>query len=99
MEVAVEGQLTLGDQELILDAALADHGLAFVFEAYAKSALANGRLQRVLEDWCPAFPGFFLYYPSRRHTPPVLRAFLDMIREGTSCEMGTVQGLVPRRMK
>lgn len=47
-------------------------------------ALADGRLQRVLEDWSPPFPGFFLYLPSRQHAPPILRAFLDTIRSGSA---------------
>ncbi|QEE42776.1 hypothetical protein FV241_18585 [Methylobacterium sp. WL2] len=54
--------------------------LAARFSAY----LASGRLVRVLADWCPRFPGFFLYYPNRHLMRPVLRAFLDFVRaEGT----------------
>ncbi len=77
MEVAVEGPLTVNDDRLILEAALAGVGLAFVFEALAERELARGELVRVLADWCPAFPGFFLYYPSRRQLRPALRAFID----------------------
>jgi DNA-binding transcriptional LysR family regulator len=81
VEVDVDGPLTLDDQELMLEAALSGAGLAFVFEARAAPHLESGRLRRVLADWCPAFPGLFLYYPSRRHIPAGLRAFIDLMRE------------------
>lgn len=45
-----------------------------------ETLIARRRLVRVLEDWCPAYPGFFLYYPSRRQLPTALRAFIDFIR-------------------
>jgi DNA-binding transcriptional LysR family regulator len=80
LDVEVDGPLTFSDQELMLDAALADGGLAYVFEAQVTEHLASGRLVRVLEDWCPFYPGFFLYYPSRRQLPAPLRAFVDFSR-------------------
>jgi DNA-binding transcriptional LysR family regulator len=55
-------------------------GFAFMFENYVRPALASGRLVSVLDDWCPAFPGPFLYYSSRRHVPAALRAFIDFVR-------------------
>ena len=61
-------------------AALDGVGLALAFEGYVESLLGAGRLVRVLEDWCPAFPGFYLYYPSRRQMPAGLRAFIEMAR-------------------
>lgn len=54
--------------------------LANVFESQVESLVQQRRLVRVLEGWCPAYPGFFLYYPSRRHLPSVLKAFVDFIR-------------------
>ncbi|MCJ2121899.1 LysR family transcriptional regulator [Methylobacterium sp. J-077] len=78
--VAVSGSLILDDMRLIAQAARMGAGLAYVFEAQVTDDLATGRLVRVLEDWCPRFPGFFLYYPSRRLMRPVLRAFLDFVR-------------------
>jgi DNA-binding transcriptional LysR family regulator len=42
--------------------------------------LAEGRLIRVLEDWCPYFPGYHLYYPSRRHASPALSLLVDLLR-------------------
>ncbi len=65
---------------MIFDAAVNGSGLAFLFEAHALPALEDGRLIRVLEDWCPYYPGFFLYYPSRRQLPTALRAFVDFVR-------------------
>ncbi len=80
LDLDVEGPLTLGDQRLMIRAALDGAGLAFVFESMVTSLLAEGRLVRVLEDWCPPFPGFFLYYSSRRQVPAGLRAFIAMTR-------------------
>jgi len=65
----------------MLEAALEGTGLAFVFEAQAAQLIKQKKLVRVLADWCPAYPGFFLYYPSRRQLPAVLRAFIDFARQ------------------
>lgn len=78
--VAVEGPLVLGEDRLIVEAALGGAGLAFVFEPYVADAVRDGRLIRVLEDWCPAFDGFYIYYPSRRQMRPALRAFVEFFR-------------------
>jgi len=80
LEIDVEGPLTVGDQDIMLAAALEGAGLAYLFEEQALPYLADGRLIRVLEDWCPPEPGFFLYYPSRRQLPFALRAFIDYAR-------------------
>ncbi|RJF87609.1 LysR family transcriptional regulator [Oleomonas cavernae] len=80
VEVEVDGPLTLNEQDVMVDCALAGAGLAYVFEGQVEALLAEGRLIRVLEDWCPYYPGFFLYYPSRRQLPPVLRAFVDFTK-------------------
>lgn len=77
IEIEIDGPLALADQDLMVDAALAGAGLAYVFEGMAERHIAAGRLTRVPEDWCPYYPGFFLYYPSRRHIPVALRAFID----------------------
>jgi DNA-binding transcriptional LysR family regulator len=78
--IEVDGPLTLSEQGLMVDAALDGVGLAYVFEGQVGPLLAQGRLVRVLEDWCPSYPGFFLYYPSRRQLPSALRAFVDFAR-------------------
>jgi DNA-binding transcriptional LysR family regulator len=80
--VEVDGPLTLSEQDLMVDAALSGIGLAYVFEGQVEALLAEGRLVRVLADWCPYYPGFFLYYPSRRQLPAALRAFVDFARAG-----------------
>jgi len=54
--------------------------LAYVPEDLAQSHLDQGRLKRVLEDWCPLFPGFHLYYPSRRQSSPAFALLVDALR-------------------
>jgi DNA-binding transcriptional LysR family regulator len=83
LEVETRGSLALSDQVEILEAALAGLGLAYLFESQVEPLLQQGRLVRVLEAWCPPYSGFFLYYPSRRHLPPVLKAFVDFVRSRT----------------
>ena len=78
--VSVSGPLIVNDVELTLRAALDGVGLAFALEEHAARHIARGALVRVLEDWCPPFDGFFLYYPSRRHQPPALQALVDALR-------------------
>lgn len=79
--IEVDGPLTVGDQHLAIQAALDGVGLTFSFEDQVKDLIAEGRLVRVLEDWCPYYSGFYLYYPSRRRAPAPLRAFIDFLRE------------------
>ncbi|WP_119269828.1 LysR family transcriptional regulator [Taklimakanibacter deserti] len=81
IEVAVEGSLILNDGNLVVEAAKSGLGLAYVFEDRVREDLAAGRLVRVLEDCCPAYPGFFVYYPRQRQMRPALRAFIDFIRQ------------------
>jgi len=80
VEVAVEGPVVFDDQDLILHSAMCGIGLAFVIDDPVIPLIKAGALTRVLEDWCPPFPGFFLYYPGRRQVSPALAAFIDAIR-------------------
>ncbi|QRM56159.1 LysR family transcriptional regulator [Sinorhizobium sp. BG8] len=82
MEVAVEvnGPLVVGDQDMMVDAALLGTGVAYAFEDQVSPYIEEKRLVRVLEDWCPYYGGFYLYYPSRRQMPAVLRAFVDFMK-------------------
>jgi DNA-binding transcriptional LysR family regulator len=80
LTVAVDGPLVLDNVELMIGAAIDGVGLAFVSEADATPHLECGALVRVLEDWCQPFPGFFLYYPSRRQQPAALAALIDALR-------------------
>jgi DNA-binding transcriptional LysR family regulator len=68
------------DVEIVIRAALDGIGLAFIGEDKVAQHLASAKLIRVLEDWCQPFPGFFLYYPSRRQQPAALSALIDTLR-------------------
>jgi DNA-binding transcriptional LysR family regulator len=80
LTVQPQGQLTLGEQPLMVEAAAAGLGIALVFEGYAAAALADGRVTRILADWCPAMPGLYLYYPSGRHLPQAMRLWIDYLK-------------------
>ena len=79
--LAVDGPLVVNDAALMLQAALGGVGIAYLLDRQAEADVAAGRLQRVLRDWSPRFPGFYLYHPGRRQTPPALRAFIDVLRD------------------
>ncbi len=79
--INVKGPVTLNDQPLMVDAAIDGIGIAFVPEHLAMEGLEDGRLERVLEDWCPSYPGLCLYYSGHRHVSGALRALIDMLRQ------------------
>ncbi|ABA75017.1 LysR family transcriptional regulator [Pseudomonas fluorescens] len=87
-EIEINGPLTLGDVSLMIGPALQGLGLAYVFENMAREHLASGRLVQVLADWCPYYPGLHLYYPSRRHVPAPLKAFIDFARNASEGKTG-----------
>lgn len=87
-EIDVNGPLTLGDVSLMVGPALQGLGLAYVFEDMVSEHLAAGRLVQVLADWCPYYPGLHLYYPSRRHVPAPLKAFIDFARNARHSKTG-----------
>jgi DNA-binding transcriptional LysR family regulator len=78
--IAVSGSLILDDEDLVVQAAIDGAGLALVAEDRATPHLAQGELKRVMEDWTPPFPGFFLYYPHRKQQPAALAAVIDTFR-------------------
>jgi DNA-binding transcriptional LysR family regulator len=80
LNVRVEGQIVLNSAALIMQAALAGFGLAYLPEDRVRAPIADGRLVRVLADWCPPFPGYHLYYPSRRQPTPAFRLLVDTLR-------------------
>jgi len=80
LAVAVNGPLIVDDVEVMLRAAVDGVGLAFMAEDHAAAHLESGALVRALEDWCPPFPGYFLYYPSRRQQPAALAALINTLR-------------------
>ncbi len=84
LRARVDGQLVLNSATQILNAALAGFGLAYVPEGLVQPHLAKGRLIRVLEDWCPPYSGYHLYYPSRRQSSPAFALVVDALRYRSS---------------
>jgi DNA-binding transcriptional LysR family regulator len=80
LRVRVEGQLVCNGTVQMLNAALAGLGLAYVPEEVALPHLTKGRLRRVLEDWCPPFAGYHLYYPSRRQPSAAFALLVEALR-------------------
>jgi DNA-binding transcriptional LysR family regulator len=81
LSVAVGGPLVVDDVELVIRAALDGVGLAYLGQDRAAPHLERGTFVRVLEPWCQPFPGFFLYYPSRRQQPAALSALIKTLRQ------------------
>lgn len=79
-DVQVDPRVTTNDLSLMINAALAGGGITFGIEACFRPWLERGELVPLLQDYLPPFPGFFLYYPDRRHAPPKLRALVDHVR-------------------
>ena len=80
VSVSVSGPVIVSDAQFMIRAALDGVGLAYILEDYVAEHIARGELVRVLEDWCPPFAGYFLYYLSRRHQSPALRALVAALR-------------------
>ena len=80
IRVRVEGQLVFNGTAPMLDAALAGFGLAYVPEDTVQTHIADGRLIRVLADWCPSYPGYHLYYPSRSQPTPAFALLVNALR-------------------
>ena len=82
VEIAVDGHVVTNDGAVLVDAAVADIGLAYVFENMVDELLSQKRLVRVLGKYCPQIPGYFLYYPSRVNQAPKLRALVEFLKNG-----------------
>jgi len=80
LNVRVEGQVIVNEIALALQAALGGLGIAYLPEDYVRADIEAGRLARVLESWCPPFPGYHLYYPSRRHQSPAFKLLVEALR-------------------
>ncbi|AIR69688.1 LysR family transcriptional regulator [Dickeya fangzhongdai] len=80
IRVRVDGQLTFNNLQHRIDAALSGLGLAYVPEDTIRQAVAEGRLIQVLESWCEPFPGYYLYYPSRKQHTAAFSLFIDALR-------------------
>jgi DNA-binding transcriptional LysR family regulator len=80
LRVRVEGQLTYNTTAQMLNAALAGLGIAYVPEGLAEPHLSKRRLKRVLDDWCPPYSGYHLFYPSRRQSSAAFALVVDALR-------------------
>ena len=78
--VAVRARVLTTDPALIIRLARAGAGLAMLYEGQAREDISRGELVPVLEEFCPPFPGFYLFYPQRRHASRALRAFIEHLR-------------------
>jgi DNA-binding transcriptional LysR family regulator len=80
LNVRVDGQLVFNSAGLLLEGALKGLGLAYLTEGHVQPYVSEGRLVRVLADWCPPFSGYHLYYPSRRQPSPAFALLVDALR-------------------
>jgi DNA-binding transcriptional LysR family regulator len=80
LELAVTGPIATNDARIAEHAVLAGCGVGYAFESQVTTYLETGALEAVLHAWSASFPGFHLYYPSRRQVSPALRAFIDVMK-------------------
>jgi DNA-binding transcriptional LysR family regulator len=84
MTVHPQGPVTFDDPDSVIQAALNGIGIGMAMEGSLSELIAEGRLVQVLKDWCPTFPGYFLYYPSRQNQPAALSALVNSLRISTN---------------
>jgi DNA-binding transcriptional LysR family regulator len=80
LTVSPQGPASFDDPDLVIRAVLDGVGIGTTMEITIAGLIAEGRLVQVLRDWCPSFPGYFLYYPSRRNQPAALSALINTLR-------------------
>lgn len=80
LTVSPQGPVSFDDPDLVIEAALSGVGIGTAMEHMLSGLIAKGRLVEVLQEWCPYFPGYFLYYPSRRNQPAALAALIETLR-------------------
>jgi DNA-binding transcriptional LysR family regulator len=80
LTVSPQGPASFDDPDLVIQAVLDGVGIGSAMEDSLVGLIAEGRLTQVLRDWCPSFPGYFLYYPSRRNQPAALAALIQILR-------------------
>ena len=80
LTLSPQGPASFDDPDLVVEAVLRGVGIGTSLEDGVKRPIAEGRLVQVLKDWCPLFPGYFLYYPSRRNQPAALAALVEALR-------------------
>jgi DNA-binding transcriptional LysR family regulator len=89
--IAVNGPLVVSRRDLAIAAAVQGVGIAFWAEELVRPLIDEGKLMPLLEEWCGMFPGWFLYYPKQRHTPPSARAFVDFLRRPKVAPVGALR--------
>lgn len=82
--IDVPGKLVLDESGLMLEAALAGAGIAYLSEFAVDKYLKSGELVQVLDEWTPPYEGLCIYYPGRRHVPAKLRAFIELAKQYAS---------------
>jgi DNA-binding transcriptional LysR family regulator len=80
IKVSPQGPVSFDESDLVAQAVLDGVGIGAVLEESVKELIAKRKSKHVLQDWCPVFPGFFLYYPSRRNQPAALAALIETLR-------------------
>ena len=75
-----QGPISFDDSELVVQAVLKGAGLGMAMEHLVMPLISDSQLTQVMKDWCPTFPGYFLYYPSRRNQPGALAALISTLR-------------------
>ncbi|MGA1803369.1 LysR family transcriptional regulator [Rhizobium sp. HT1-10] len=80
VRVRVDGQLIFNTSYAMIDAAVSGYGIAYVPESLVLDKIASGQLVQVLDDWTPLFPGYYLYYPSRRQNSPAFRVIVEALK-------------------
>jgi DNA-binding transcriptional LysR family regulator len=81
-ELVVDGRVVTNEGSVLVDAAVEGVGLAYVFEDMVSGLVSEKRLVRVLDEYCPHIPGYFLYYPSRLNLAPKLEVLIDFLKIG-----------------
>jgi len=80
LDVRVDGPLVFNDADMIRSAAIDGLGIAYLYEPHVAAEVADGRLVRLLDSWCPKGSGFYLYYSGRRQLPPALAVLIETLR-------------------
>ena len=96
LEIAVDGHIVTNDGAVLVDAALEGLGLAYVFQSMVRRLVAERRLVRVLDRYCPQIPGYFLYYPGRVNLSPKLKALVDFLKSRENRRRGRLAPYVRR---
>jgi DNA-binding transcriptional LysR family regulator len=87
LEVTVDGPLIANDPEVMLRAVLDGVGIGYIYDRQVRPYIVTGKVVHLLQEWTPPFPGFYLYYPSRRQMPAALRAFVDFLSQQSASRL------------